>query len=159
MNLPKLAKKSTLTITRSRKGSVNVLHFSGDLDLRTLDQARDAVNGLLDSVTGARLQTAKGGKTPSPKRQTPPNLVIDLREVEYIDSSGLGFFIGSLKRIKESKGDLKLANLNAYMLGIFKLINMHYIIDVFDNLEKAVDSFGPANRKSPRAADRAATKE
>jgi anti-anti-sigma factor len=152
MSLPAVAKRSTLSVTRSKKGRIQVLHFSGDLDMRTLSQAREAIGEILDPEPARR--PAKGKKAAA-RPPGPPNVVIDLSKVEYIDSSGLGFFIGSLKKIKEFKGSLKLANLNAYMLGIFRLINMHYIIDVFDDLEKAVSSFGPTRRRSSPATTRA----
>ena len=148
MSLPAVAKRSQLSITRSKKGAIEVLHFVGDLDMRTLGQAREALGELLEKEEPAEKRPAKGARAAA-KPSGPPNIVIDLAKVEYIDSSGLGFFIGSLKKIKEFKGTLKLANLNAYMMGIFKLINMHYIIDVFDDLEKAVSSFGPPRRRGP----------
>jgi anti-sigma B factor antagonist len=114
------------------------------------------LEGLLEPETKAKAP-AKKAATKAPAKATkakakaptgPLKIVIDLEGCEYIDSSGLGFFIGSLKKIKEQKGDLKLAHLNAYMMGIFKLINMHYIIEIHENLEKAIKSFGSPRRAS-----------
>ena len=141
MNLKDLAtahfkahKKRALDIAEELVSGVRVLRFSGDLDIKTLPKAKKHFDGLLD------------GKPAKGKVAGPLKIVIDLEETEYIDSSGLGFFIGSLKKVKEQKGDLKLAHLNAYMMGIFKLINMHHIIEIHENLEKAIKSFGSPRR-------------
>ncbi|MBI4862599.1 MAG: STAS domain-containing protein [Candidatus Riflebacteria bacterium] len=152
--LPLLPKRRTLGITQSWRGPIRVLHFAGDLDLKTLAKAKKVLSEVLEEQAAQepRPRSGKGGKGGRSRAEkaiqaAPPQLVIDLKDVQYIDSSGLGFFIGSLKKIKEQKGNLKLASLNAYMLGIFRLINMHYIIDIFDDLEKAVTSFGSPNRR------------
>ncbi len=115
-----------LTISTVEKGSVTILRLTGDLDNQSLATAKEALQILIDS---GRLQ-----------------IIFDLEEVGYIDSSGLGFFIGSLKSVKQKKGNVKLARLNAYMLGIFKLIHLDYVLEIHEDLEAALASFpGQAN--------------
>jgi stage II sporulation protein AA (anti-sigma F factor antagonist) len=143
-----LTKPRALTISSERKGDVWVLHFAGDLDLKSLPLAKKTLGELIESSVPDAPKKARSKKEAA---SGPLQLVIDLENVDYIDSSGLGFFIGSLKRIKELKGNLKLARLNAYLMGIFRLINMHYIIEVYDDLNKAVNSM-----TSPRSAVAAA---
>ena len=154
MNLKDLAtgnfkapKKRTLDITEKKVGDIHVLHFSGDLDIKTLPKAKEHLEGLLHPEAGK-----KGKGKAAPKAAGPLRVIIDLEEVEYIDSSGLGFFIGGLKKLKEQKGDLKLAHLNAYMMGIVKLINMHYIIEIHENTQKAIKSFGSPRRSATSTA-------
>jgi len=142
-----LTKPKALTISSERRGDVWVLHFTGDLDIKSLPLAKKTVGELIDGS----LPDTKKPRSKKDGPVGPLQLVIDLEAVDYIDSSGLGFLIGSLKRIKELKGNLKLALLNAYMMGIFRLINMHYIIEVYDDLNKAVNSM-----TSPRSAVAAA---
>jgi anti-sigma B factor antagonist len=137
----KAPKRRALDIREEQIDAITVLHFSGDLDIKTLPKARAAI----DALVGEK----KAGKKAA-KKDGPPNAIIDLEDVEYIDSSGLGFLIGTLKKLKERKGNLKLANLNAYMMGIFKLINMHYILEIHEGLDKALKSFS-----SPRRAAKA----
>lgn len=140
------AKRKGLDIREEKAGAVTVLKFDGDLDIKTLPKAKALLDGLLgDGAKPAKAGTkAKAAKAPEARLQ----LVIDLAKVEYIDSSGLGFFIGSLKKVRERKGDLKLSNLNAYMMGIFKLINMHYILEIHENLDKAIKSYSSPRRTS-----------
>ncbi len=111
-----------LEIREERRGNVSVFYLKGVLDLYTLQEAKDRVARWLED--GGRL------------------LVLDLDEVEYIDSSGLGFFIGTLKKMKEKDGaaQLRLSRLNAYMMGIFRLINLHEVLKVYDDVDAAVES-------------------
>ena len=119
-----------LEIASTTESSVTVLTFTGDLDLGTLNLAK------------SRLQDEM---LPDRRR-----FVLDLDRVGYIDSSGLGFLIGALKKVREREGDLVIARLNAYMLGIFKLLNLHEVLDVYDDLDAAVRALeggqAPASR-------------
>ncbi|HOT29965.1 MAG TPA: STAS domain-containing protein [Candidatus Ozemobacteraceae bacterium] len=114
--------KEKLTFERSEasKGFV-VLKLIGDLDMWTLPLAKERINGLVQE-----------GKV---------KIVLDLERMNYIDSSGLGFFIGSLKKLRDAGGDLILINLNAYIYGIFKLIQLQHIIQTYDSLEEASKHF------------------
>lgn len=114
--------KEKLTFDRSEasKGFV-VLKLIGDLDMWTLPLAKERINGLVQE-----------GKV---------KIVLDLERMNYIDSSGLGFFIGSLKKLRDAGGDLLLINLNAYIYGIFKLIQLQHIIQTYDSLEEASKHF------------------
>lgn len=114
--------KEKLTFDRKEasKGYV-VLSLIGDLDMWTLPLAKERINGLVQE-----------GKV---------KIVLDLERMNYIDSSGLGFFIGSLKKLRDAGGDLVLINLNAYIYGIFKLIQLQHIIQTYDSLEEASKHF------------------
>jgi len=98
-----------------------IVEMSGDLDMYTLPDAKNRIGELIDS--GKRF------------------LVMDLTGIQYVDSSGLGFFIGTLKKLRDKSGDMKLINLNNYIHGIFKLIHLHYIIEVCEGREEALAKF------------------
>jgi len=114
--------KEKLTFERkdATKGYI-VVSLIGDLDMWTLPLAKERVNGLIQE-----------GKK---------KIVLDLEKMNYIDSSGLGFFIGTLKKLRDAGGDLVLINLNAYIYGIFKLIQLQHIIQTYDSLEEASKHF------------------
>jgi anti-sigma B factor antagonist len=99
----------------------SVLSLIGDLDMWTLPQAKERVAALV--------------------QENKVKLVLDLEKMNYIDSSGLGFFIGTLKKLRDAGGDLILINLNAYIYGIFKLIQLQHIIKTFDSLDEAKKHF------------------
>ena len=110
-----------LRIEMKQQEAVTIVELIGDLDLSTLKEAKASIQKQLDDN----------------KRF----FLVDLEKVGYIDSSGLGFLIGSLKKVKERQGDLKIARLNAYMLGIFKLLNLHEVLEVYDDFDTALQAF------------------
>lgn len=69
------------------------------------------------------------------------NIILNLKNLNYIDSSGLGFFIGAFKIFRDFGGKLVLVELNTYIYGVFKLIQLQHIIPTFDTLETALKTF------------------
>jgi anti-sigma B factor antagonist len=58
------------------------------------------------------------------------HLVIDLAGVAYIDSTGLGVFIGVLKSTRKHGGSLKLVGLNNRVKRLFTITGLHEIIEI-----------------------------
>jgi anti-sigma B factor antagonist len=72
-------------------------------------------------------------------------LVLDLAEVTYIDSAGLGTLVAGFTSAQNQGASLKLANLTKRFheqLNITKLVT---VFDVYDNVENAVKSFESAS--------------
>jgi anti-sigma B factor antagonist len=72
-------------------------------------------------------------------------LVLDLAEVSYIDSAGLGTLVAGYTSAQNQGANLKLANLTKRFheqLNITKLVT---VFEVFDNVQDAVKSFGSAS--------------
>lgn len=65
------------------------------------------------------------------------NMVFDLSGARYVDSSGLGFFIGTLKTLKEKHGALHITGLNEHVKGLFNLINLTNIFEIFEEPKDA----------------------
>lgn len=55
---------------------------------------------------------------------------LDLLNVAYIDSTGLGVFIGFYKSVIENEGHLKITGANARIKKLFKITGLDEIIDV-----------------------------
>ncbi|MDS9472186.1 STAS domain-containing protein [Sporosarcina pasteurii] len=55
---------------------------------------------------------------------------IDLSEVDYIDSTGLGIFIGFYKVLKEKEGYVKMTGVNARLKRLFEITGIDKIIDI-----------------------------
>ena len=64
-------------------------------------------------------------------------IVLDLGQVSFIDSSGLGVLISVLKLIGGS-GELVLSNLHHTVAGMFKLTRMNKVFRIFDNRDEAI---------------------
>ncbi len=88
----------------------------------------DAVDGLrqaLEEVVGS------GGRC----------LVINLAEVPMIDSSGIGLLVRFLASTRERGGNIKLLNPSKFAVQTLKLVGVLNLFEVFDDEEKAVQSF------------------
>jgi len=119
-------KLSDLVINTERTDNISILKYCGDINLNTLKIAKTAL----------KKEIASGFKL----------CVIDLDEVNYMDSSGIGFILGSLKEIKNEDGHLRISRLNAYLSGLFRLLNLNEIMEISDSIESAVSSLKRLNK-------------
>jgi anti-sigma B factor antagonist len=70
-------------------------------------------------------------------------IVLDLENVDYIDSSGLGNLVISYTQVKKAGGALKLLHLNKRNVELLALTRLHTIFEVFGEETDAVNSFFP----------------
>ncbi|HOT46972.1 MAG TPA: STAS domain-containing protein [Spirochaetota bacterium] len=68
-------------------------------------------------------------------------MFIDLRQVTYIDSSGIGVLINTAKLLRKQKGDIVMANVSDDIKSIFKVIRLEEFITIFNTEVEAVKSF------------------
>ena len=69
-------------------------------------------------------------------------VVLDLSEVPWIDSSGIGLLVKILTSAKQKGGSIKLLNPSKFTVQTLKMICLLELFEVFDDQEKAVSSFG-----------------
>jgi anti-sigma B factor antagonist len=70
-------------------------------------------------------------------------LVIDLADVAFIDSSGLGALVSALKTLKRSDngGDVRLARVQAPVVSLLEIIRLNRVFTTYSTVEQAVESF------------------
>jgi anti-sigma B factor antagonist len=66
-------------------------------------------------------------------------VVVDLSDVESIDSSGLGALISGLKAARNAGGDLRISAPNAQVLAVLELTNLNRVLKPRESVEKAFD--------------------
>lgn len=66
---------------------------------------------------------------------SPSIIAIDMNNLEYIDSSGIGTLIKSLNAIKQNKGNLILVGLNNMLLNVFRLAKLDMFFQIMSNEE------------------------
>ena len=71
-------------------------------------------------------------------------IVLDLREVTYIDSGGLGTLVGLYASARKVGGDIKLANLGRRANELLQITKLMTVFEVFDKKEDAIASFSRA---------------
>ena len=69
------------------------------------------------------------------------NLLLNLEQVSYIDSSGLGQLIGSYATVTARGGQMKLLNLQKRVQDLMQVTKLLTVFDVYDSEEEAVNSF------------------
>ena len=105
-----------------RFGEVQVIRLRGSL---TLGSPVDDLRQTLDQALSA-------GDT---------SLVLNLSDVRWVDSSGVGVLVKSLTSAKQVGGSLKLVNPSKPALQTLKMCNLLPLFDVFDEESEAVQSF------------------
>lgn len=69
-------------------------------------------------------------------------VILDMRSIRFVDSSGCGALLTCVRKLKGRDGDLKLFGLSEQMRSLFKLLRLDEIIEVFPSKEDAIRAFG-----------------
>jgi anti-sigma B factor antagonist len=107
-------------------GGVTIVDLSGRI---TLGEASVAVRDVINDLMG------KGNK----------KVLLNLRDVDYIDSSGIGLLVSSFTTVRSQGGQLKLVNLSKRIGDLLKITKLYSLFDIKDDEAAAVASFSPAN--------------
>jgi phosphoserine phosphatase RsbU/P len=68
-------------------------------------------------------------------------VILDMSEVTFIDSSGLGVILSCYRHLSSANGDLKLCCLNEQVRTLLELVRMHRIFDIYATREEALRKF------------------
>lgn len=68
-------------------------------------------------------------------------LVLDLGEVSYMDSAGVGELVSVYTSVKNRGGELKLANLTKKIKDLLSITQLLTIFDAYDSVDEALGSF------------------
>jgi anti-sigma B factor antagonist len=91
-----------VTVTERDDGAV--VAVAGELDVATAPELREALYRVIE--------------------QQPSLIVVDLAEMDFIDSTGLGVLVGALKRVKEQAGALELRSLSPSAKRVFEITGL-----------------------------------
>ena len=97
---------------------VRILEVSGEIDFHTSRDLREKFQEILDKKCS--------------------KLLVNLKKVSYIDSSGLATFVEALQRVKRSGGKLVLVGLVPAVRGVFEIAKLDSIFSLSDSEEKAL---------------------
>jgi anti-sigma B factor antagonist len=126
---------TNLEIIERRNESVTILDLKGNLTL-----GEDA--SLLRKTL--RLLSEQGEK----------KILLNLANVSYIDSSGLGELVSGYTLFNKNEGEMKLLNLSPKVHQLMTMTKLLTVFDVFDIEAEAVDSFSTSKVEGvPLAAE------
>ena len=69
------------------------------------------------------------------------HILIDLKEVRFIDSSGLGALVSGFKNAISHQGSLKLASLQPQVKSMFELTRLHRVFEIFSSTAEALENY------------------
>lgn len=75
--------------------------------------------------------------------QGPVNAVLNLKDVDYIDSTGLGSLVICFTTLRKAGGILKLLNLTRRNVELIVLTKLETVFEVYNDEQEAVNSFFP----------------
>ncbi|MCX6647617.1 MAG: STAS domain-containing protein [bacterium] len=112
--------ETTMKIESREHEGFTIFDLDGDFDSRTAGDAKEEIRKVI-----------LGGKY---------NVIINLENVMYIDSAGLGTLVSALKTAKEMGGNVWLAGLTAQVKMVIELTRLHQVFNVYDSVDKALEA-------------------
>jgi len=105
-----------------RDGKVAILELHGVLDVEGAPTLQAALRTVLDE---------EGGGT---------SVIVDLADVPFMDSSGLGVLIGAYRRLNGIGGRIALLNAASAVRTVLELTRTERLFEMYDTLAEAVDA-------------------
>jgi len=68
-------------------------------------------------------------------------VIIDLSQVDWMNSTGLGILISTLTTLRNNNGELKLANVTEKIQSLLVITKLAPVFDSFDTIDDAIKSF------------------
>lgn len=100
------------------------------------------LKGRLDSVSAIELKD----RVKACVKKLPIRLVIDMADIDFVDSSGLGSLVACLRSVNKATGDLRIAGLQDRVRAVFELVRLNQIFEIFDSADAAANSFHTVQR-------------
>ncbi len=110
-------------------GDVSVVDVKGRI---TLGEGNVIIRELMAELT------AKGNK----------HIVLNLLEVDHIDSAGIGELVRTHSTLRRQGGQLKLASLSGKVKDVLKMTSLNSVFDIHDNEASAIKSFGASSARA-----------
>jgi anti-anti-sigma factor len=68
-------------------------------------------------------------------------VIIDLKGVEFVDSSGIGCFLSAMRAARNNYSTLKFANPEPKVTSLLELLNLHTVFQIYNDVDSCVQSF------------------
>ena len=107
-----------LSLETRQEGDRTIIEVGGEIDVYTAPKLRECISGLVDDGQ--------------------QKLVIDLEQVEFMDSTGLGVLVGGLKRVRTVEGTLELVCTQERLLKIFRITGLSKVFLIHGSQSEAL---------------------
>ncbi len=69
-------------------------------------------------------------------------ILLNMADISYIDSSGLGELVSAFTTVKNAGGELKLLSLTKKVKDVLQITKLYTVFDIKDDEAAAISSFG-----------------
>ena len=107
-----------LTLATNEVDGATIIAVGGEIDVYTAPKLRDKITELV--AAGAY------------------DIVVDMEEVEFLDSTGLGVLVGGLKKVRAHDGSLELVCNQDRLLKIFRITGLAKVFVIHDSADGAL---------------------
>ncbi|MBT3378293.1 MAG: STAS domain-containing protein [Lentisphaerae bacterium] len=109
-----------LDIEVIRAGEVAVVTLpAGKLDAGNTPELKQAMNPVVDEYT---------------------TVILDMSDLAFVDSSGLGAILSFTRKLAEKKGEIRLCCLQKPVQAIMELVRLHRVVDILNTRQEALKS-------------------
>ena len=122
---------------RRNEGTIISSHHHEDLSLHVHAVDGNQVFELSGSLDIATSPTVRAALTEASEHGN-HRLIVDLTNVEFLDSTGLGALIGAQRRAKEVDGDVRLVVKEGQILRLLRITGLLKVFEVYPTLAGAV---------------------
>lgn len=107
-----------VTVTSRANGDRTIVEVTGEIDVYTAPALREELSSLIDAEN--------------------TDLVVDLTQVSFMDSTGLGVLVGALKKVRTLGGDLQLIISQEKILKVFRITALTQVFTIHATLEESL---------------------
>ena len=115
-----------LEVRATQKDEARVLHIDGYINAHTVQEFEKSVQSVLEEKIY--------------------RILINCRDLQYINSSGLGVLMGVIEEIQDNGGFLYLSDMNETVFNIFDTLGFTHLFKVFDTEDEAINSLKEAGK-------------
>jgi anti-sigma B factor antagonist len=112
-----------LDLESTQRGATSILTLRGEVDVYTAPRLRQAIVDLIDDGS--------------------PLVVVDMGNVDFLDSTGLGVLVEGLKRARARASDLAIVATQDKILKIFDITGLNKAFAIFGSVDDAVGERTP----------------
>jgi anti-sigma B factor antagonist len=109
-----------LTLTTRQVDGRTIVIVGGEIDVYTAPKLRDKISELVNAGHHA--------------------LLVDLEQVEFLDSTGLGVLVGGLKKVRAEDGSMALICSQDRLLKIFRITGLAKVFTIHDSESAALSA-------------------
>jgi anti-sigma B factor antagonist len=107
-----------LSISSDARGELTIVHVGGEIDVYTAPVLRERLD---EHISEGR-----------------HHLVVDLEDVSFMDSTGLGVLVGRLKLVRIKNGTLRLVCPSERILKVFSITGLDKVFQIFASVDDAL---------------------